>query len=99
MQGWLVILLRSILMFFLTFLGVRLMGKRQPAQMNPFNFTNYVAIAAIAALTGLNIIPNLIWGIIALAVWILFPIALEFLALKSKWVHDLVNGKEAVLIK
>lgn len=99
MQGWLVILLRSILLFVLTFLGVRLMGKRQPAQMNPFTFTNYAVIAAIAALTALNIITNLIWGIIALAVWILFPVALDFLAMKSKWVHDLVNGKEAVLIK
>lgn len=99
MQGWLVILLRSILMFVLTFLGVRLMGKRQPARMNPFNFTSYVAIGLIAPLTALTIIPNLVFGILAMGVWILFPVALDYLALKSKWVHDLLNGKEAILIK
>lgn len=99
MQAWLVILLRSILMFILTFLGIRLMGKRQPARMNAFHFTNYVVIALTAALTALNIIANLIFGIIALSVWIFLPIAMDYLALKSKRIHLLLNGKEAVLVK
>lgn len=46
-----------------------------------------------------GIIGNLVIGLIALAVWGLLPIALEYLALKSKWVHDLLNGKETILIK
>jgi uncharacterized membrane protein YcaP (DUF421 family) len=99
MQVWLIILFRSLLMFVLTFIGVRLMGKRQPARMNAFNFTVYMVIALIAALTALNIITNLVFGIIALSVWIFLPIALDYLALKSKWIHDLLHGKEAILIK
>jgi uncharacterized membrane protein YcaP (DUF421 family) len=99
MQVWLIILLRSILMFILTFIGIRLMSKRQPARMNAFQFTSYVVIALIAALVALNIIPNLFFGILALGVWILLPVALDYLALKSKWIHDLLNGKEAILIK
>lgn len=99
MQVWLIILLRSILMFFLTLIGVRLMGKRQPARTDAFRFTGYMVIALIAALTALNININLIFGIIALSVWIFLPIALDYLALKSKWVHDLLNGKEAILVK
>ncbi len=99
MQAWLVILLRSILMFFLTFLGVRLIGKRQPARMNSFNFTVFMVIAIITALTALNIITNLAFGIIALIVWVSLPIALDYLSLKGKWFHDLYHGKEAILIK
>lgn len=99
MQVWLIILLRSLLMFILIFIGVRLMGKRQPVRMNAFNLTIYMVIALIAALTALNIITNLVFGIIALSVWIFLPVAFDYMALKSKWIHDLLNGKETILIK
>jgi uncharacterized membrane protein YcaP (DUF421 family) len=99
MPYWVVILFRSIFMFLLTFLAIRVMGKRQPARMNAFNFINYIVIAVIVALTVLNITTDLVFGLIALSAWIIFPIAFDFLALKSKWFHDLLNGKETVLIK
>lgn len=99
MPAWLIILTRSIIMFFAVLIAMRIMGKRQPARMNSFSFVNYIVIAVIAALTAVNIIANLAFALIALGIWILFPIALDFLALKSKWVHDLLNGKEAILIK
>lgn len=99
MFGWLLILSRSIIMFFLGLFAVRIMGKRQPARMNPFNFVSYIVIAIIIALTVLNVITNLAFGLIALGVWVLFPVILDYLAIKSKWIHDLLNGKEAILIK
>jgi uncharacterized membrane protein YcaP (DUF421 family) len=99
MPVWLLILTRSIAMFFVALIAVRIMGKRQPARFNSFSFVNYIAIAVIAALTAVNIIANLAFALIALGVWVLFPVALDFLALKSKWIHDLLNGKEAILIK
>lgn len=99
MPGWLLILIRSSVMFLITFLLIRVMGKRQPARMHPFNFVNYTVIALIIALTILNIITNLAFGLIALGVWVSFPIALDYLALKSKRIHDLINGKATVLIK
>jgi uncharacterized membrane protein YcaP (DUF421 family) len=77
---------------------IRIIGKRQPSRMNPFNFANYMVIAVIAALISVNVI-NLVFGLIALAVWVITPIALDYLAVKSKWVHDLINGKPTILIK
>ena len=59
MQGWLVILIRSIIMLFITLILIRVMGKRQPARMNPFNFVNYMVIALIAGLVALNVIARL----------------------------------------
>jgi uncharacterized membrane protein YcaP (DUF421 family) len=99
MQGWLVILTRSIVMFFLVLLAIWIMGKRQPSRMSPFSFVNYLMIAIISALTALNIIANFAFGLIALSIWVIFPIALDYLSLKSKSIHDLVNGKETILIK
>ena len=98
MYEWIEVLLRAIVVFVLVFGVVRLMGKRQPSRMNAFQFVSYTVIAIIAALLVLNLIDP-VFGIIALVVWVGLPIALEYLSLKSKMVHDIVNGRETVLVK
>lgn len=99
MQTWIQILISSISLFFLLLIAIRLMGKRNIVRMTPFKFVSYIIIAVITALMSVNIITNFVFGFIALSVWVLFPIALDYLSLKSKWIHDVVSGKETVLIK
>jgi len=99
MQAWIQILLSSVSLFFLVLILTRLMGKRNIARMTPFRFVSYIVTAVIAALMSLNLISNLAFGFIALGVWVLLPIALDYLSIKSKLIHDLINGKETVLIK
>lgn len=98
MQEWAQILLRSIGLFALVWAAVRLLGKRNISQINPFNFISYIIIALVATLISLNLIP-LFYGFIVLFVWVAFPIALDYLSIKSKVMHELIHGKEAVLIK
>lgn len=99
MKSWLVILLRSIFLFFLILVLTRVMGRKNLSKMSPFNFVSYTVIAIIISLTSLNVITNLPFALVALAVWGLLPIALDYLSMKSKWLHDVINGKERVLIK
>lgn len=99
MQTWIQVLLSSIVLFFLLLISIRIMGKRNIVRMTPFRFVSYMVIAVITAIMSLNLITDLTFGLVALSVWIIFPIALEYLSLKSKWIHDIVNGKETVLIK
>ncbi|MGE5558681.1 MAG: DUF421 domain-containing protein [Bacillota bacterium] len=99
MQDWLAIFLHSIFLFFITLALVRAMGKRQPARMAPFRFVNYVVVAVLTALIATDIITNPVFSLLALGVWTLLPIALDFLAMKSKWIHDWLDGEETVLIK
>lgn len=99
MQEWLVILVKSISLFFLTLFVVRVLGKRNISSITPFNFVSYIVIAVLAALISANIITNFAFGLIALLVWVLLSIALDYLSIKSKRIHDLINGKETVLIK
>lgn len=99
MQAWIEILLRSIALFFVTLFFIRIMSRRNITQTTPFNFVNYIVIAVIASLMSVGIIANLVFGFIALSIWIIFSIALDYLTIRSKWVHDWVNGKETVLIK
>ncbi len=99
MQEWIQIILRSTAMFFFLLLVTRLAGKRNLSRLTPFRFVSYIVAAIIAALISVNLITNLAFGLLALGIWVLLPVALDYLAIKSKWMYDLVNGKETVLIK
>lgn len=99
MQNFVVVMLRNIVLFFLTLFIVRIIGKSSLSKVTPFKFVSYMVIAIIASLISLGLLPNITFGFLALAVWSLFPIALDYLAMKSKWVHDFINGRETVVIK
>lgn len=98
MPLWFEILLRSGVLFFLVLVLMRIMGKRNPARLTPFQFVNYTVIAVITSLTAVNIIENFFFGLTALGVFILLSLLLDYLSLRSKAIHDLVQGKETVLV-
>ena len=99
METWVQVLIKSVLIFALLLMAVRFMGKRSIARITPFHMVSYIVIAVLTALVSANIIVNPVLGLIPLGVWVIGTIVLEYLALKSKAVHDLIYGKEAVLIK
>lgn len=99
MKTWLVILFKSTGLFFLTLILIKIMGKKYTGKMTPFNFINYAVIAILVSLVSLNIISNWAFGIIALAVWIILPVIMDYLSMKSKVIYDLINGKETILVK
>jgi uncharacterized membrane protein YcaP (DUF421 family) len=98
MQYWLITLLRAVGLYILTFAIIRLLGKENPSKTTPFKFVNYIIIAIIASLVSLNMVENWAFGVLVLGVWVVFTVALDFLSLKSKQVHDIVNGKSNILI-
>lgn len=98
MPGWLDVLLRSIGFFIVAFMLTRALGKKHPAKVTPFCFTVYAVLAVITALTMLDLV-NLGMGLIALAVWFLLPYGAGHLATRSKWAHDLIHGRETVVIR
>ncbi|TYQ16235.1 UNVERIFIED_CONTAM: uncharacterized membrane protein YcaP (DUF421 family) [Acetivibrio alkalicellulosi] len=99
MQEWIDIVLRTLALFFTVLVSARLLGKRNIARITPFNFMSYIIISVIAALISVKIITNITLGFIALGIWVVLPIAFDYLALKSKFIHDIVNGKKTILIK
>ncbi len=99
MKNWIEILLRTIGLFFFILFAIRIMGKRQISKIMPFHFVSYSVIAILTALISINIVKNLAFGFISLVIWIIFPIVLDYLSMKSKFIHDLINGKEIILIQ
>ena len=98
MQESIYVIIRSLALFFLVWLSIRLIGKRNISRVKPFNFMSYIVLAIVATLMSLNLI-NLISGFIVLLTWLVLPIALDYLSIKSEVIHQLINGKETVLIK
>ena len=99
MPEWIVIVARSVLMFLVVVIFLRLVGRKMTSQMTYSDFVTGIAIGGIAALISMNVITNLAYGLVGLAVWLLLPLLFNYLTLKSKWFHDLVRGRETVLIK
>ncbi len=99
MHMWLQILIRSISLFILAAAAYRILGKGSIDRLPQYKLISAIAIGVIAALISTGIIVNLAYGIISLIVWILLPVGTDYLSMKSKGFHDLINGKETVLIK
>ena len=99
MDTWLILLLNSIILFFLTLVLARFIKKKSLSTATAFDFISYAVIAIIITLISLNAIPNIYFGLITLAVWALMPIILDYASMKSQWIYNAINGKERVLIK
>ncbi|WP_461612135.1 DUF421 domain-containing protein [Clostridium sp. Marseille-QA1073] len=99
MNSWLIILFNSIVLFFLALVITKYMKKKTLSRATPFDFISYAVIAIIITLTSLNLVDNLYFGLITLAVWALMPIILDYASMRSKWIYNLIHGKERVLIK
>ena len=99
MKIWITILLKSTVLFFVTLFFVTILGKKHPSRITPFNFINYSVIAVLIALTCTNVIYNWVIGILAIVVWMLFPLILEYASMKSKFIYNLLKGKGIVVVK
>lgn len=99
MDTWLILLFNSIILFFVTLAITRFMKKKTLSNATSFDFISYMVIAIIITLISLNVITNIYFGLITLSVWALMPILLDYASMKSKWVYNIIHGKERVLIK
>lgn len=99
MNTWSTLLFNSIILFFLSLVISRYLKKKTLSKATPFDFISYTVIAIIIALTSLNMINNIYFGLTSLAVWVLMPLALDYASMRSKWIYNVIHGKERVLIK
>ncbi|MBS3886552.1 MAG: DUF421 domain-containing protein [Dethiobacter sp.] len=99
MPVWVDGLLRSLGLFLLVFAAIRILGKKHPVATSPFHFVVYSVVAVMTALLAVNIIPNFDFALAALATWVFLPLLLDYLALHSKALYQLLHGKETIIIK
>ncbi|GAB4072225.1 DUF421 domain-containing protein [Barrientosiimonas marina] len=99
MPTWIDILIRSVVFLVLLFLITKGLGKKQMSQLNIFQYITGIVIGSVVAITITDPTTNPVYGILALAVWFLLPITVEFLSIKSKSFRNFFQGKETILIQ
>ena len=94
MDSWLIILFKSIVLFFLALVITRYIKKKTLSRSTPFDFISYASIAIIISLLSLNLIDNFYFGLIPLAVWGLMPLLLDYASMKSKSIYNVKSANK-----
>lgn len=99
MPGWVEVILRTLSAIVILFFLTKLLGKRQVSQLSLFEYITGITIGSLAAYVSLELDGSWILAVIALIVWSLVSLGIEYLQLKSKAVRDFLDGKATVVIQ
>ncbi len=92
------ILIRSVLLVCFAILAMRLMGKRQIGQLQPFELVIAIMIADLAS-TPMESLDTPLWrGILPLFITVALHQLFTLLSLKSQWLRAFFSGKPTVVI-
>lgn len=93
-----IMLIRSIIIYVITFIIIRLMGKRQIGEMQPFEFVITLIIADLACLPMAELAVPLVHGIVPILVLYLLHFFICFLSRKFMWFRYTITGRPAIVI-
>ena len=93
------IIMRTLILFIALLIMMRLMGKRQIGQLQPYEFALTLIAADLATTPLSDINTPLLWGILPIYVLLIAGVALSLLSLKSVKMRRLICGKPRMLIE
>lgn len=99
MQEWLQVALRTLLAVTMLFIMTKILGKRQVSQLSLFEYITGITLGGLAAYLSLELQSTWYLGLVAISVWVLVSIGIEFLQIKSKVMRDFIDSKATVMIK
>lgn len=89
---------RSLIIYFLVLILLRMMGKRQIGEMQPFELVITLIIADLATLPMGDTALPLVHGIFPILTLAVVHFILSFLSRKSRWLRVVINGKPIILV-
>ncbi len=95
----LIALIRSILLFLLVVLALRIMGKRQVGQLQPYEMVMVIMFSALASIPMSNIDIPLIYAIVPIISLVFLQSLISFLTLKSSKARSIICGMPTILIE
>ena len=90
---------RAFVLYVLVILLMRLMGKRQIGQLQPFELVFSVIVADLAASPMSDVGIPLLYGVMPIAALMLCYALFSLVTLKSERARELLSGKPAVLVQ
>lgn len=93
-----IVLIRTIFLYALVILVIRLMGKRQVGELQPYEFVITIMISDLAALPMQDTRLPLILGIIPIITLLFIKTILSLIQLKSQKARQVLEGEPCILI-
>lgn len=94
----LIVLIKSVIIFLVVFIAVRLMGKRQIGEMQPLELVITLVIAEIACIPINDPYIPFYAGIVPIVTLTFMHIFLSFLSRKSKGLRKVLSGSSVIVI-
>lgn len=95
----LIVIIRSVILYAVVLLVMRIMGKRQIGQLQPFELVITIIISELAAVPMQNTGIPLIYGILPIVILMIAQVLLSFISLKSLKAREIICGKPSILIE
>lgn len=99
MPDWILIAIRALGTLMFLFVLTRILGKKQISQLTFFEYVIGITLGDLAGNISTDVEANYSHGVIAILVWVLVPLVLEILTLKSKILRGWFEGNGRILIK
>jgi len=93
-----IVFIRTLLIYTVVVIVMRMMGKRQVAEMQPFELVIMIMIAELAATPMENLNIPLINGIIPIIALLFTQVLVSYMSLKSQRFSNFICGKPSILI-
>ncbi len=93
------IIFRTVIIYIVVTIAIRLMGKRQIGDMQPNELVITLLISEIAAIPLQDTNQPILSGIIAIFILVVLEISVSILAMKNFHIRKIMSGKSAVIIK
>jgi len=93
------IFIRSTILYLFAFIMIRAMGRRQIAQLQPFEFVLAILIADLAAAPMSNSGVPILYGVIPILTLFLLHTLISFIALKSERMRGIICGRPVIVIE
>ncbi len=92
-------IIRTLILFAVVVIGLRLMGKRQVGQLQPYELVIIIMLSALAAIPMENTGVPLLSGLFPIFTLILAQVAMSYLSLKSERARGIICGTPTVLVE
>ncbi|MEN6350380.1 MAG: DUF421 domain-containing protein [Syntrophomonas sp.] len=93
------VIIRTLILYTTTVLLLRIMGKRQIGQLQPYELVVIIMISELAAIPMQNTGIPILNGIIPIIILVAAEISLSYISLKSERARGLICGKPSILIE
>lgn len=95
----LIVFFRSLILYLLVVFVMRVMGKRQVGQLQPFEFVLAIMIADLVAVPMQDKEIPLINGIVPIVTLLIAQLTLSYISLKSTKARSIICGRPSILIR